>query len=136
MVIIIMYGTFWVAPVAKNPPANAGDEKDWGLIPGSGRFLEEEMAPNFKALAWKFPWAEEPRELQSMRPQRVGQNWATEHTQVMTRNLAQNHMLSSRVYRDEDTSEDELTADYLLMSSYWEHWQIPRMGRRLKFRFY
>ena len=28
----------WVAPVVKNPPANAGDLRDTGLIPGSGRF--------------------------------------------------------------------------------------------------
>ena len=28
---------FWVALVVKNPPANAGDIRDVGLIPGSGR---------------------------------------------------------------------------------------------------
>ena len=28
---------FPVAPVVKNPPANAGDIRDAGLIPGSGR---------------------------------------------------------------------------------------------------
>ena len=28
----------------KNPPANAGDERDAGLIPGPGRSLEEGMA--------------------------------------------------------------------------------------------
>ena len=27
--------------VVKNPPANAGDIRDMGLIPGSGRSLEE-----------------------------------------------------------------------------------------------
>jgi len=27
-----------VAPVVKNPPANAGDVRDLGSIPGSGRF--------------------------------------------------------------------------------------------------
>jgi len=26
--------------VVKKPPANAGDKRDTGLIPGSGRFLE------------------------------------------------------------------------------------------------
>ena len=29
-----------VALVVKNPPANAGDARDTGLIPGSGRSLE------------------------------------------------------------------------------------------------
>ena len=27
-------------PGVKNPPANAGDARDTGLIPGSGRYLE------------------------------------------------------------------------------------------------
>ena len=26
-----------VAPVVKNPPANAGDIRDWGSVPGSGK---------------------------------------------------------------------------------------------------
>ena len=32
-----MLGAFQVALVVKNPPANAGDVRDKGLIPGSGR---------------------------------------------------------------------------------------------------
>ena len=32
-----MYGGFPVVLVVKNPPANEGDERDEGLIPGSGR---------------------------------------------------------------------------------------------------
>ena len=31
-----------VAPVVKNPPANAGDIRDTGSIPGSGRSPREE----------------------------------------------------------------------------------------------
>ena len=34
----------------KNPPANAGDIKDSGLIPGWGRSLEEGMATHFSIL--------------------------------------------------------------------------------------
>ena len=45
----------------KNPPAKAGDAGDMGLIPGSGRSLEEEMAIHTSILAWKIPWTEEPR---------------------------------------------------------------------------
>ena len=33
-----------VALVVKNLPANAGDVREVGLIPGSGRSLEEEIA--------------------------------------------------------------------------------------------
>ena len=35
-------GVPWVVLVVKNPPANAGDKKDVGLIPGWGRAPEGE----------------------------------------------------------------------------------------------
>ena len=34
--------------------------------------LEKAMAPDSSILAWKIPWTEEPRRLQSMGLQRVG----------------------------------------------------------------
>ena len=47
MVMLVYLGAFWiaptyrrasqVAPAAKNPPANAGDVRDMGSIPGLGR---------------------------------------------------------------------------------------------------
>ena len=37
--------------VVKNPPASAGDARYSGLIPGSGRSLEEEMATHSSILA-------------------------------------------------------------------------------------
>ena len=41
------------------------------------------MATHYSSiLAWKFTWAEEPGDLQSMESQRVGQSLATEYTQV------------------------------------------------------
>ena len=52
--------------VLKNPPASAEDARDRGLIPGSGRSLEEKRAIHFSILAWKIPWTEEPGRLQSM----------------------------------------------------------------------
>ena len=45
-------------PVVKNPPA--GDAGDMGLIPGSGRSPEGEMATHSSILAWEIPWTEEP----------------------------------------------------------------------------
>ena len=42
--------------------------------------LEKEMATHSSILAWKIPWTEEPGWLQSMGLQRVGCDWATEHT--------------------------------------------------------
>ena len=40
--------------------------------------LEEEVATHSSILAWEIPWTEEPGGLQSMGPQRVGHNSATE----------------------------------------------------------
>ena len=41
--------------------------------------LEKEMATHSSILAWKIPWTEDPGGLQSMDPQRVQHDWATEH---------------------------------------------------------
>ena len=43
--------------------------------------LEEEMATHSSIFAWRIPWTEEPGGLQSIGSQRVGYDWATEHTQ-------------------------------------------------------
>ena len=58
--------------MVRNPPADAGDTGDAGLIPGSGRSPEEEMATHSSILAWRIPWTEEPGGLQSMGSERVG----------------------------------------------------------------
>ena len=46
--------------VVKNLPANAGDAKDAGLIPGGEDPLEEGMANYFRILVWRIPQTEEP----------------------------------------------------------------------------
>ena len=58
----------------KNLPANAGDVRDMGLIPGWGRSLEEGIATHSSILAWRIPWTEEPGGLMSTGLQRVGHN--------------------------------------------------------------
>ena len=57
-----------MALVVKKPSANA---RDAGLIPGSGRSLEEEMAVHSSVLAWRIAWTEEPAGLRSIGWQRV-----------------------------------------------------------------
>ena len=42
--------------VGKESACNAGDQ---GLIPGSGRSLEKEMATHSSTLAWRIPWTED-----------------------------------------------------------------------------
>ena len=51
--------------MVKNLPANAGDIREAGLIPGLGHRLEEGMATHSSILAWRIPWTEEPGGLQS-----------------------------------------------------------------------
>ena len=58
---------------SKEPACNAGD---LGSIPGSGR-SQARSCPYSRQEYWSIPWTEEPGGLQSMRLQRVGNNWAT-----------------------------------------------------------
>ena len=43
---------------------------------------EKTMAPQFSTLAWKIPWMEEPRGLQSMGSRRVGHDWVTSLSRI------------------------------------------------------
>ena len=65
-------GASQVAPVVKNPPANAGDIRDEGSILDREDPLEEDMATHSRILAWRLPWTEGPGGLQSLGRQRVG----------------------------------------------------------------
>ena len=61
------HGDRWatqVALVVKNLPANAGNIRDLGLIPGLEDPLEEGMATHSSIFAWRIPWTEEPGGLQ------------------------------------------------------------------------
>ena len=49
--------------VVKNTPANAGDIRDVGSVPGGEDPLEEVMAVHSSVLAWRIPWTEEPGRL-------------------------------------------------------------------------
>ena len=80
-----MYGnsytwTSYVVLVVKKLPANAGDTRDSGLIPGSGRAPGGEMATHSSILAWEIPWTEQPGGLQSMGLQSVRHNCPHAHT--------------------------------------------------------
>ena len=57
--------------MVKNPPANAGDTRDGGLILGWKDPLEEEMATH-SSIAGLIPWTMEPGRPQSMGSQTVG----------------------------------------------------------------
>ena len=61
-----------MALVVKNPPANAGDARDMGSIPGSGRSLRggNGNPPQYS----RNPMEEEPGRLWSMGSHKVGHN--------------------------------------------------------------
>ena len=46
--------------VLKNLPASAGDKRDTGLIPGSGRSCGGGNGKPLSILPWRITWAEEP----------------------------------------------------------------------------
>ena len=47
--------------------------------------LDKEMATHSSILVWEIPWTEyEPGGLQTMGLDRVGHDWVTKHTQVIT----------------------------------------------------
>ena len=46
--------------MVKNLPANTGDIRDMGSIPGLGHPLEKGVATHSSILAWRIPWTEEP----------------------------------------------------------------------------
>ena len=60
-----------VALVVENSPANAGDIRDSGSIPGSGRFLWRRACNPLVILAWRIPCTEEPGALLCTESQRV-----------------------------------------------------------------
>ena len=59
--------------VGKESTCSAGDVGDTGLIPGSGRSLEEDMATHSNIHAWRIPWTEEPGGLQTTGSQTLTQ---------------------------------------------------------------
>ena len=78
--VIFLSSSLRMAIVVKNPPANTGDKRDVGSIPGLGRTPVEGMATHSCIPAWRNPWTEEPGGLQSMGSQSwIWLNWLSTH---------------------------------------------------------
>ena len=65
----------------KNLPANAGDARDTGSVPGLGRSPGEGNGNHSGILVWEVPWTEEPGGLLFMVLQRVGHDRVTTEQQ-------------------------------------------------------
>ena len=67
-------GGFLGGAEVKNPPADAGDVRDTGSVPGSGRYPGVGNGTPLQYFCLEYPWTEEPgRLLQSMLLQKVRQ---------------------------------------------------------------
>ena len=62
---VYIHGASQVALAVKNPPVNAGDMRDVGLIPREDP-LEKGMATHSSILDWRIPWTEEPGRIRSI----------------------------------------------------------------------
>ena len=77
VIFISPYYYIWasvVEPVVKSSPANTGDIRDKGSIPGSGRSLGGVHGNSLQYSCLENPWTEEPGVLQSIGLQRVRQD--------------------------------------------------------------
>ena len=63
-----------MVPVVKNPPTNAGDIRDTGSIPESGKSPGRGHGNSLQYSCLENPWIEEPRSLQSILLQKAGHN--------------------------------------------------------------
>ena len=76
-----------VSLVVKNPPANEGDIRDTGSIPGLGRSPGRGHGNPLQYSCLENPRTEEPGGLQPMGSQRVGHNWSDlAHTNTVSQN--------------------------------------------------
>ena len=73
--VLLLYVTWYVTvqnfPDGADGKMSAYNAGDPGSIPGSGRSPAEGNGNPLYSLAWKIPWMEESRRLQSMGSQRV-----------------------------------------------------------------
>ena len=89
-----VYGASQVVLVIQNPPANARDARDEGLIPGLGKSSGVGNGIPLSILDWKISWAEELADY-SPRGCKKSDNWVTEracmraHTHTHTRTHTQ-----------------------------------------------
>ena len=88
---VVLHSGFHRGSVVNNPPASAGDS---GLIPGSGRSLEEKMATGSSILAWIIKWTEEPGYNPWGHKELNTTEWLTQHDNSMIKRVHPKHVHS------------------------------------------
>ena len=110
--------------VAKNLPANAGDTRDSGLIPGSGRSPAVGNG-NSSILARKIPWTEDTGWLLFMGSQRVRHDWVTNQISFPVCNLFTVSMPVPRSSPSDGEGEDLSCRENMSKGS----WRVPQAWR-------
>ena len=100
--------------VLKNLPVIAGDIRDAGSVPESGRYLGGEHGNPSSILAWRIPWSEETDGPQSIGLQRVRNYWS--NLACISRNTSSRHKIGKKTLALKDTSEpvDLIDAENIL----------------------
>ena len=82
--------------MVKNPPANAGEASDAGLIPGSGRSPGVGNAACSSILAWEIPWTEKPMVCSPWGCKELDTTEGTEYTHTNARTHLHTQCLSHK----------------------------------------
>ena len=93
---LLQLGASLVAQRLKRLPAM---RETWVRSLGLEDPLEKEMATHSSIVAWRIPWTEEPRGLQSAGLQRVGHDWETSFSLSLSRGISEeDRIYSYRTY--------------------------------------
>ena len=102
--------------MVKNLPANAGDTRDTGLIPGLGRSPGGENGNQLQYSCRKIQWTDKTGRLQSMGSQRIRHNWAIEcartYLLIPSINITEHHArhwIRYRVRTGNSVSKDHIS---------------------------
>ena len=66
----------WSYLLVKNSPANAGDVRDAGSLPGLGNSLEKGMETHSSIFTWRIPWTERVWQATVHGLQRIWHKWS------------------------------------------------------------
>ena len=85
---------FPITQAAKNLPAM---QEIWVRSLGREDPLEKRVAIHSNIFAWRIPWTEEPGRLQFKVSQRVGNNWATNTTNMRVSSVVQKIIIYTKL---------------------------------------
>ena len=79
---------------------------------------KEGMVTHWSILNWRIPWAEEPGGLQSMRSQRIGHDWVTQHS-TAHRLILQYFIPNRKNHWNSQVGQVRITCEVLKYTDFW-----------------